>query len=230
MNRKLHGICCFKITLLMVILTLGFSRQSVFAANAAPSGLRVLSKSDCAVSLTWNNISSPPLDYIEIYCNDTKVNSDNTLRPADTSAAVGHYEAATSENNEHIAVYTIGYVASGNVDVKIFVSNVVYEYADETDQNRTTLHNQRDAYLTSILRFCITMGSAQDSWTINYMEANKGNLTPISLLSGASGSLSCKVRFAQVINDTITPVSQELIPPFYDGVKISFVLNAEVQD
>ncbi|MBE5763913.1 MAG: hypothetical protein E7338_06835 [Clostridiales bacterium] len=158
------------------------------------------------------------------------VNSDNTLRPADTSAAVGHYEAATGENNEHIAVYTIGYVASGDVDIKIFVSNVVYEYADETDQNRTTLHNQRDAYLTSILKFCITMGSDQDSWTTNYMEANKGNLTPISLLSGASGSLSCKVRFAQVINDTITPVSQELIPPFYDGVKISFVLNAEVQD
>ena len=154
----------------------------------------------------------------------------NTLRPADTSANVADYSAAQGTNNEQIAVYTIGYEASSDVDVKLFISDVVFEYADETEQNSDALHAQRDNYLRSILRFCLTVGAASDVWTTNYMASNKDNLAPISFASGSSGSISCKVRFAQIDNENVVPVSQELIPPFYDGVKISFMVNAEVQE
>ena len=148
--------------------------------------------------------------------------SSTTLRPANTSANVADYSSATGANGEQYAVYTIGYEASSDVEVKLFISNATYVYADETGktaQQIEAIHLERDAYLTSVLQFCITVDENTDNWTISYMESNKANLAAYEFSDGDIGSIYCKVRFT---------VSQELVPPFYDGVKISFVVNSEV--
>ena len=147
--------------------------------------------------------------------------SSTDLRPARTSVGVGNYSAKDGDNGDY-AAYEINYVATSNVDVKLFLSDIAFIYADEeglTQEQKTALHTERDAYLTAALKFCITMTEDTYDWSKTYLE---NNTLAIQSISEGSGSIYCYIKFA----DNIT---QELLPPFYNGTKISFVLNSVVQ-
>lgn len=193
----------FIVVLAIAIVVVGTAAYAFYSASRADFTLIVQSAEGASIMLELET-------------------SSTNLRPAETSVGVGNYSAKAGDNGDY-AAYEIAYVATSNVNVKLFLSDITYVYADEaglTSEQKLALHNARDAYLTAALKFCITMTAETYDWSKTYLS---DNTLAIQSISEGSGSIYCYIKFA----DGIT---QELLPPFYDGTKISFVLNSQVQE
>ncbi len=163
--------------------------------------------------------------------------TSNTLRPANTSAQVGNYAAAASNNGESYAVYIISYIATTTLSVGFHIDDVSYldssnndtftngekAYLDDTieyylirENNLTTYHiADGENYQTTVLHTI-----ANNAWIKKYDDTDATSIAntsyTIASLAEGEGYLFCYIRFNK---------SQELIPPKFDNMHIEFTLN-----
>jgi len=169
------------------------------------------------------------------------INSSQTLTPANTSASVGDYTAVTGNNGEQYAAYEIQFVASSTLDIDFYITSVSYkdsagnnfsagdiaymdsllEYAIKIESDLTTYHiADGSTYNTSNLHTL----QATD-WMAKYDSTNSTTIAATSVnfstLAQGTGYMFVYVRFNQ---------SQELIPPTYDDMTISFTIMSVLNE
>ncbi|MCR4875039.1 MAG: hypothetical protein K5923_04815 [Clostridia bacterium] len=148
--------------------------------------------------------------------------SNNTLRPADTSSAIKDYSKSSADTHESYAVYILQYNAASTLDIDFFVTNVEY-----LDKNGNSFNAGYEAYLDSILQYYLVLASDLNTYNLNNLHTIADNawleedehLNEASLAQG-NGYLFCYVR----LNTT-----QELLPPIYDDMTISFMVSSELR-
>ena len=147
--------------------------------------------------------------------------SDNNLRPADTSAAVKDYSKSSADTHESYAVYIIQYNAASTLDIDFFVTNVEY-----LDKNGSAFSAGYEAYLDTILQYYLVIAPNLNTYNLNNLHTIANNAWigeddhyNVPSLAQGSGYLFCYIR----LNTT-----QELLPPIYDDMTISFTISSEL--
>ena len=155
--------------------------------------------------------------------------SQSTLRPANTSTQVGNYSAASSNNGEQYAVYILSYVATSQLNISFHIDNVTYtQKTGDPDFSASDI-----AYLDDAIDFYLVQANNLNTYNLNNLHTIANNAWikqydntdattkaatsyTVASLSEGSGYLFCYIRFNK---------SQELIPPKFDGMHISFLIN-----
>ena len=156
--------------------------------------------------------------------------SSTGLRPATTTAGIKSYTKSTTDSRYQRAIYVIRYEngASDPVNVKFYITGVEYTTANGGSFTASDL-----VYIKSIIDFGFVTNVANNvdhaddaaglKWVKEYDE-NNANATmsnQITVSGGAVGYLYCYIRF---------DVTQELVPPAFDGMKISFKIASSITD
>ena len=166
------------------------------------------------------------------------VNSSKALKPANTSAAVGNYSKASNSNGESYAVFLVQYNASSALNVDFYITNV--DYKDKSGNSFSAGHI---AYLDSILKYSIKLETTlntyhlvddtydtpnlhtlvDDDWKFKYDSTSASTIAATSFnfpsVAIGQGYLFCYIKF---------DVSQELVPPQYDDMTISFTIASKL--
>ena len=168
------------------------------------------------------------------------INSENTIKPANTSAQVDNYSALDSNSGERWAVYLVQYNVTSNyaLNVDFYIDDV--EYADSQGNSFAAGF---ESYLDTTLQYCIKLESSlttyhladgetylttnlhtilNSEWKYKYddTDATSQAATSFNITAPAGvGYVFCYIRFNK---------SQELIPPQFNGASISFMIESEV--
>ena len=166
------------------------------------------------------------------------VNSSQSLKPANTSTVVGDYSKASDPNGESYAVFLVQYNASSALDVDFYITNV--DYKDKAGNSFSAGHI---AYLDSILKYSIKLETTlntyhlvddtyntpnlhtlvDNDWKFKYDSTSASTIAATSFnfpsVAIGQGYLFCYIKF---------DVSQELVPPQYDDMTISFTIASEL--
>ena len=157
------------------------------------------------------------------------INSSSVgLRPATTTAGIKSYTKSTTDSRYQRALYIIRYEngASDPVNVKFYIDDVVY-----TNSSGGSFSNTDLAYITTIIDFGFVTNVANNvehaddaeglKWVKEYNDTPANMSNQITVAGGAVGYLYCYIRFN---------VTQELVPPAFDDMKISFKIASSIVD
>ncbi len=165
------------------------------------------------------------------------LNSSNTLRPANTSSAVGNY-SGLNDGSESYAVFIVQYNAASALNIDFYITSVAYK--DKLGNNFAAGDN---AYLDSILKYSIKLETSLTTYHLVDETYNTANLHTLNAadwkykydstdsttqastsfnfpsVAIGQGYLFCYVKF---------DVSQELVRPIYDDMTISFTIASNL--
>ena len=218
----------FLVIVILVVAIVGFSSATYAFYSAARAEFTFVVGSEVGSSIGLN-----------------LVNKSNNLSPANTAAGVNTYTPVSGNVGEEYAVFVVQYNVSSTISVNFFIDGVSYK--DSLGQSFSAAD---DLYLDSILAYDIKLETSlttyhiadgetylttnlhtinDSEWKAKYDNTDSTTRTATSFnfptVQQGSGYLFCYVRFYDV--GASAPVTQELVPPAFDGMTISFTIATD---
>ena len=154
--------------------------------------------------------------------------SSTGLRPATTTAGIKSYTKSSEDSRYQRALYVIRYEngASDAVNVNFYITDVVYTTAQGGSFSASDL-----LYIKQIIDFGFITESTNSvehadnaeglKWVKEYDQTAANMSNQITVAGSTSGYLYCYIRFN---------VTQELVPPAFDDMKISFKIASSISN
>ena len=144
--------------------------------------------------------------------------SNTTLTPNSTHSGVGNYTKSSVVNDEKYAVYAIKYNCLSKVNVGWYVTETSY-----IDGDNNSLSEGKSTYLDKHLNYSFIRVDSYDVSSLPEATSwvKKGTTYTINDTPQGEGYMLVYVKF---------DVSQELVPEFFDDVKISFTIATEIEN